>query len=79
MINIVKKYLSKNNYSHLKNDFEGYFLSHPNYPSLFAITDSLEMLAIENVALKILGYFSSCILYDHYGYLNRLIFIAILF
>lgn len=53
MINIVKKYLSKNNYSHLKNDFEGYFLSHPNYPSLFAITDSLEMLAIENVALKI--------------------------
>lgn len=53
MINIVKKYLDKSNYSYQKDDFEEAFLSHPNYPSLFAITDSLDMLTIENIALKI--------------------------
>ncbi|WP_310555801.1 vitamin K epoxide reductase family protein [Flavobacterium sp.] len=53
MINLVTKYLSINQYSHLKNSFEDLFLSHPNYPSVFAITDSLTMLSIENIAIKV--------------------------
>lgn len=53
MINIVKKYLAKNQYANLTGDFEELFLSHPNYPSLFAITDSLNVLAVENIAIKI--------------------------
>ncbi len=53
MINLVKKYLDKNNYSNKKESFEELFLSHPNYPSAFAITDSLDMLSIENVAVKV--------------------------
>lgn len=53
MINIVKKYLEKNQYVNLTGDFEELFLSHPNYPSVFAITDSLNMLSVENIAIKI--------------------------
>lgn len=53
MIKIVKKYLDINYYSNLKKDFEELFMSHPNFPSVFAITDSLDMLGIENVALKV--------------------------
>jgi uncharacterized membrane protein len=53
MINLVKKYLHKNGYSHQKDAFEDLFLSHPNYPSLFAFTDSLDALSIENLAIKI--------------------------
>ncbi|CAM3996916.1 vitamin K epoxide reductase family protein [Flavobacterium sinopsychrotolerans] len=53
MINIVKKYLEINQFSDLKSSFEDLFLSHPNYPSVFAITDSLDMLSIENVAMKV--------------------------
>jgi uncharacterized membrane protein len=52
MINIVKKYLDLNHFSTVKEDFETYFLSHPNYPSLFAITDSLNLLSIDNIAVK---------------------------
>lgn len=50
---IIKKYLKINNYDKKQNDFENLFLSHPNYPSLFAITDTLDMLSIENVAAKV--------------------------
>ncbi|HLF50705.1 vitamin K epoxide reductase family protein [Flavobacterium sp.] len=53
MINIVKKYLELNHFSNQKEHFEDLFLSHPNYPSVFAITDSLDMLSIENVAIKV--------------------------
>ncbi|ESU29698.1 hypothetical protein FLJC2902T_01710 [Flavobacterium limnosediminis JC2902] len=53
MINIVKRYLEKSNYTYQKDDFESYFLSHPNYPSVFAITDSLDSLSIPNVAIKV--------------------------
>ena len=53
MIEIVKKYLLLNNFSQSLNDFEDVFLSHPNYPSIFAITDTLNMLSIENIALKV--------------------------
>jgi len=53
MTDLVKKYLSINRFSHLHSEFEGAFLSHPNYPSLYAITDSLSLLSIENIAVKI--------------------------
>lgn len=53
MIDLVKKYLEENRYSNQKADFEDLFLSHPNYPSVFAITDSLDVLSIENVAIKV--------------------------
>jgi uncharacterized membrane protein len=53
MITIIKKFLNQNFFGHLTNDFEDIFLSHPNYPSVYAITDTLDVLSIENVALKI--------------------------
>ncbi|MEO8234756.1 MAG: vitamin K epoxide reductase family protein [Flavobacterium sp.] len=53
MIRIVNKYLDLNQFSTQKAAFEELFLSHPNYPSVFAITDSLDMLSIENIAIKI--------------------------
>jgi uncharacterized membrane protein len=53
MISIVKKYLGLCDFSDQKEDFEDLFLSHPNYPSVFAITDSLDMLSIENIAIKV--------------------------
>jgi uncharacterized membrane protein len=53
MLNILKKYLVLNNYSSQKDLFEDAFLSHPNYPSLYAVTDSLDSLSIENLAVKI--------------------------
>ncbi len=34
-------------------DFEDAFNSHPNYPSLLAITDSLTFIGIENIAAKV--------------------------
>ena len=48
MINLVEKYLERNNYSQEKLEFEDLFQSHPNFPSLFAITDSLALLSIPN-------------------------------
>jgi uncharacterized membrane protein len=53
MVTLLKKYLHKNGYSNQKDVFDDLFLSHPNYPSVFAITDSLDALSIENVALKV--------------------------
>lgn len=53
MKDLVKKYLHQNQFSHLVEDFEDVFQSHPNYPSLYAITDSLNLLSIENIAVKI--------------------------
>jgi uncharacterized membrane protein len=53
MINLVTQYLALNSYLSAKDEFEESFLSHPNYPSVFAITDSLDMLSIENIAIKV--------------------------
>ena len=53
MKNLVKKYLHQNQFGDLVEDFEDVFQSHPNYPSLFAITDTFDLLSIENVAVKI--------------------------
>ncbi|WP_395058067.1 vitamin K epoxide reductase family protein [Flavobacterium sp.] len=53
MINIVKTYLALSQFSDQKDNFEDLFLSHPNYPSVFAITDSLDILSIDNLAIKV--------------------------
>ena len=53
MVNIVQKYLGLNKFSHLNNEFENLYLSHPNYPSLFALTDTLDLLNVENVVAKV--------------------------
>ncbi|MEO8515834.1 MAG: vitamin K epoxide reductase family protein [Flavobacterium sp.] len=53
MINIIKKYLEQNNYAGQKESFKDSFLSHPNYPSFFAITDTFDLLHIENIVVKI--------------------------
>lgn len=52
-IALVERYLITNGYKEKKNEFENLFLSHPNYPSLFAVTDTLDLLGIENVAARI--------------------------
>ncbi|MDN3675667.1 vitamin K epoxide reductase family protein [Flavobacterium branchiarum] len=53
MIKLVDKYLDLNNFLNAKKEFEDLFLSHPNYPSLFAITDSLNILSIDNIVIKV--------------------------
>ncbi|WP_029271613.1 vitamin K epoxide reductase family protein [Flavobacterium sp. KJJ] len=53
MLKLVQKFLQINRYSDIKNEFKDLFLSHPNYPSLFAITDSLDLLSIENAAIRV--------------------------
>lgn len=52
-MHLVKKFLIENRYSNVVDEFEDLFSSHPNYPSLYAITDSLGLLGIENLAIKI--------------------------
>ncbi|MCL9807587.1 hypothetical protein NAT51_18840 [Flavobacterium amniphilum] len=52
-MHLVKKLLIQSKYYDTVENFEDLFSSHPNYPSLFAITDSLNMLNIDNVAIKI--------------------------
>lgn len=54
MISLVQKYLEISHYSSKKSEFEDLFESHPNYPSMFAITDSLDLLSIMNMAVKVL-------------------------
>jgi len=53
MTNLVKKYLGLNNFSHQRDSFEALYSSHPNYPSIYAITDTFDLLSIENIAIKI--------------------------
>jgi uncharacterized membrane protein len=53
MLKLVQKFLQINRYSEIKNEFKDLFLSHPNYPSLFAITDSFDILSIENAAVRV--------------------------
>lgn len=53
MLKLVQKFLQINRYSEIKNEFKDLFLSHPNYPSLFALTDSLDLLSVENAAIRV--------------------------
>ncbi|WP_264566437.1 vitamin K epoxide reductase family protein [Flavobacterium sp. N3904] len=49
----LKKYLRKNYYLNFEDEILIRLESHPNFPSLYAITDTFEFLGIENVAAKV--------------------------
>lgn len=53
MISVLKKYLELNRHGNLTEEFKDIYLSHPNYPSLFSVTDSLDILRIENMAANV--------------------------
>ncbi|CAM3588231.1 hypothetical protein FLGE108171_04480 [Flavobacterium gelidilacus] len=38
---ILNRYLTTANFHSLIDDFENNYISHPNYPSLLAVTDTL--------------------------------------
>lgn len=53
MILPIDLFLKINNYKKESFDFKDLFLSHPNYPSLYAITDTFNLLGIENIAAQV--------------------------
>jgi uncharacterized membrane protein len=53
MLFILEKYLNLSNYSIRISEIEEYYLSHPNFPSLYAITDTLDFLNIPNIAAEV--------------------------
>jgi thiol-disulfide isomerase/thioredoxin len=53
MNTLLNKYLKSLNFESQVIDFENAYTSHPNYPSLLAITDSLNKLEIENIAANV--------------------------
>lgn len=53
MNTILHQFLLKNKFSNLQVAFDDNYESHPNYPSLFAITDTFSLLNIENVAANV--------------------------
>lgn len=53
MISLVNKYLSLNFYLDATEELKELFLSYSNYPNIFAATDSLDRLLIENLAIKV--------------------------
>lgn len=53
MQNIINDYLSKSGHQNIINNFNHNYLSHPNYPSLLAISDSLNILEIENISANV--------------------------
>lgn len=53
MFGLIEKYLNNNNYNGFIGIVKDNWMSHPNYPSLLAVTDSLTTSNIENFAIKI--------------------------
>lgn len=53
MLDCINNYLIKLGYNEKINKFNNNYYSHPNYPSLLAITDSLNQLDIENIAANV--------------------------
>ncbi|WP_348824244.1 vitamin K epoxide reductase family protein [Flavobacterium aestuarii] len=49
----IKKYLRENQYYNLEDGFHMQLESHPNFPSLYAIIDTLSFFEVENLAAKI--------------------------
>lgn len=52
MLVLIDRYLNKLGYS-TSNEFKNVLYSHPNFPSLLAISDSLTLIEVNNVAAKI--------------------------
>lgn len=54
MIAVLEKYLSRNYYFRIpKGDLKLYLVSHPDYPSLRSITDTLDYFGIDNIAINV--------------------------
>lgn len=53
MLTITKEYLIVNNHQEKIKEFEDAYNSHPNFPSLFALTDSLNLVNVENIAARV--------------------------
>lgn len=53
MLKLVKKYVNNNNYFPDSEEFDEYYNSHPDYPSLYAVTDTLSFFKIENLVAKV--------------------------
>jgi uncharacterized membrane protein len=53
MFIVLEKFLKSHNFSRVISEFEDYYQSHPNFPSLFALTDTFTFLKIENVAARV--------------------------
>jgi Vitamin K epoxide reductase family len=54
MIDILLKFAHDFKYAPNREDFSDYYMAHPDYPSLNAITDTLDFFDIENIAAKVL-------------------------
>lgn len=53
MLELIAKYLKEKKYFSKLKKIESAYYSHPNYPSLLAVTDSLTHLGIENIAANV--------------------------
>jgi hypothetical protein len=53
MIKLVEKYIHDSKYFPDSLEFNEYYLSHPDYPSLYAVTDTLNFFNIENIAATV--------------------------
>lgn len=53
MFGFIEKYLKYNNYNNELRQVKENWLSHPNFPSLLAITDSLSNCNIKNIAANV--------------------------
>ncbi len=53
MIQLVQKFISDYKYRPEKEEFRDYFFSHPDFPSLYAVTDTMDYFGIDNLAAKI--------------------------
>lgn len=57
MENLIFKYLAASKYDQKQSDeFKENYYSHPNYPSLYSITDALELIGIETVTANLPKY-----------------------
>ncbi|NHN26674.1 hypothetical protein FIA58_013395 [Flavobacterium jejuense] len=53
MEKLVFRYLQKVKYDFKVNEYKETYSSHPNYPSLLAITESLTTVGIDNIAVNV--------------------------
>ena len=50
---LVNKYLKDNNHNKIIEKYNDLYESHPNYPSLLSVSDSLSFLDIENISANV--------------------------
>lgn len=53
MIQLVQKFITAHKFHPDKEEFKDHFYSHPDFPSLYAVTDTMDFFGIENLAAKV--------------------------